>query len=1130
VDFRILGPLEVRDQGREPEIAASKQRALLAILLLHANEVVSSDRLIEELWGERPPASAAKSLQVYVSRLRRALDREPGNGADDIIVTRGGGYLVRVEPGELDLAQFERLVEEGSVALAQGSPDYARELLREALSLWRGPPLADFAYESFAQPEIARLEELHLSAVELRIEAELALGRHARLVGELETLVERHPFRERLHAQLMLALYRSGRQAEALETYQQARRMLVDQLGIEPSEELGELERAILNHDASLAAPAIALPEVAPNGEEAAASAPLPARARRRPVVVAGLLLAALVLVGVVVLVVFAGDGGGGVAPLAADSHAVAVIDPDSNEVVEHISVGAGPGQLAYDRQTGSLWVANLDDETVTRIDPRRRRSGRTVAIGNVPDGLAAAGGQLWVAGHGRGVGTVNVRRVDERFYTTELTKRIPAIGPQTTDLALAAGELWVAPTFGLLTRIDARTGSHRRTFDTDHQPMVVAAGAESVWVADTLVDRVTRVDPASGVTTDIPVGNGPAGIALGRGAVWVTLRGDDSLMRLDRDSGAAGKTVRVGRGPGGVATGAEAVWVANSADGTVSRVDPETGEVVATITVGASPQDILVASGMVWVTVSPSVQERAALRGTARITFAFDPSAGSLDPALGWAIQPWMVSYATGAKLLNYPDEPGPAGSRLVPEVAASLPRRSADGRTYTFKIRRGFRFSPPSNEPVTAQTFKYSIERALSPKMHGPGLLFLRDVVGADDFASGRTRHIAGITAQGDTLTFHLSNPSGDFASRIATPFFTAVPVDTPIDPEAVRDVSGAGPYYVTSHSRRLIVLRPNPNYRGPRPHRLREIRITVGVGQGRALRAVEGGAADYAMPSVSNSDAARLARRYGPGSESAGAAGQRYFVNPWLGLDYLAMNTSRGLFSSASMRRAVSYAIDRRALARAGATSGLGSTPTDQYLPPGMPGFRNVRLYPLHPSVDRARRLAGPGRRTAVLYARDSTADRQHAEIVKANLKAIGIDVQIQTFSDAVFYKRLGRKGEPYDLALSLWLADYADPVTFLGFFDPRRGPGNPNPSTDVSHFHEPGYTRRLAAAERLSPPERYVAYGRLESDLARNAAPWAAIGNPVSRDFFSRRIGCQVFHPLYGIDLAALCIRR
>jgi ABC-type oligopeptide transport system substrate-binding subunit len=181
-------------------------------------------------------------------------------------------------------------------------------------------------------------------------------------------------------------------------------------------------------------------------------------------------------------------------------------------------------------------------------------------------------------------------------------------------------------------------------------------------------------------------------------------------------------------------------------------------------------------------------------------------------------------------------------------------------------------------------------------------------------------------------------------------------------------------------------------------------------------------------------------------------------------------------------------------------------------------------------LRPSVDKARRLAGPGRRTAVLYAPDGAADQRHAQIVKANLNAIGIDVQIKILSHAVLFQRLGRKGEAYDLALTRWYADYADPVTFLGFFDPRQGPANPNQSTNDSYFNEPGYTRLLAAAERLPPPKRYVAYGRLESDLARNAAPWAAIGNPVARDFFSARIGCQLFHPLYGLDLTALCIRR
>ena len=250
MDFRILGPLEVSDQGQELPLAGSKQRAVLAILLLHANQLVPSDRLIDQLWNEHPPATAAKSLQVHVSRLRQALDR--GNGSDGLIVTQRGGYLIRIGPDQLDRNRFERLLAEGSAALADAAPERAAELLEEALALWHGPALADFAYESFAQAEIARLDELRLTATEELIDAELALGRHAQQIGRLELLVDTHPLRERLRAQLMLALYRSGRQAEALAAYRDARTTLVEELGIEPGEELRELERAILAHDPAL--------------------------------------------------------------------------------------------------------------------------------------------------------------------------------------------------------------------------------------------------------------------------------------------------------------------------------------------------------------------------------------------------------------------------------------------------------------------------------------------------------------------------------------------------------------------------------------------------------------------------------------------------------------------------------------------------------------------------------------------------------------------------------------------------------------------------------------------------------------------------------------------------------------
>jgi DNA-binding SARP family transcriptional activator len=266
LEFRILGPLEVIHRGRRLTLGGSRQRALLALLLTRANEVVSTDRLIDELWGAQPPTTAANALQYHISQLRKAL------APDEAIVTREPGYLIQVGPDELDLFRFEQLVDKAR----RGPPELAAGLLRDALDLWRGPALADLAHESFAQAEILRLDELRFVALERRIEADLAVGRSTELVPELEALVHEHPLREAFRAQLMLALYRSGRQAESLDVYQQTRRALVDELGIEPAPALQELEQAILRQDPGLSSP------------ELAQSAPPQPPQRRAIVVVAG--------------------------------------------------------------------------------------------------------------------------------------------------------------------------------------------------------------------------------------------------------------------------------------------------------------------------------------------------------------------------------------------------------------------------------------------------------------------------------------------------------------------------------------------------------------------------------------------------------------------------------------------------------------------------------------------------------------------------------------------------------------------------------------------------------------------------------------------------------------------------
>jgi len=250
MEFRILGTLEVASEGRLLPLGGAKQRALLAILLLNANEVLSNDRLIDLLWGGLPPRAAGAGLQNFVSQLRKVLEPEAARGEHRVLVTRPPGYVLRVERDRLDLSRFERLLAE---AWEETTPEAKASKLHAALSLWRGEPLADLGHAPFAQPEIHRLEELRLVALEERIETELALGRHAEAVAELELLLGEHPLRERLRAQLMVALYRAGRQAEALDVYQDTRRVLVEELGLEPSPSLKALEKQVLAQDPALA-------------------------------------------------------------------------------------------------------------------------------------------------------------------------------------------------------------------------------------------------------------------------------------------------------------------------------------------------------------------------------------------------------------------------------------------------------------------------------------------------------------------------------------------------------------------------------------------------------------------------------------------------------------------------------------------------------------------------------------------------------------------------------------------------------------------------------------------------------------------------------------------------------------
>jgi YVTN family beta-propeller protein len=820
------------------------------------------------------------------------------------------------------------------------------------------------------------------------------------------------------------------------------------------------------------------------------------------------------------------GSGSGALSAVEPDS--LGAIDLKTNRVVAQVPVGSRPGDVVYGHH--QLWVANLDDDTISRVDPNARRPSHTVILGGEPSGLAVGRNGVWVAtDHGVKV----IEPAFDNVRTIKLEGNEPGASlfhSLPTAVAFTPEAAWVV-VGSHLTRADPRTGRVVDTITAGNAPAVVAGGAGDVWVTDTFDNTVTRVDPTGAITATITVGRSPGSIAVGSDAVWVADAGDDDVKRINPRTATVVTTIPVGRHPSGIAVSLGAVWVANQYDGTISRIDPRSNKEIHRIRVGGSPVGVAVASGRLWFSVqrNPVVAGASLARqgGVAQV----DVSARAIDPAEEntFTLDAAQWEYATCAKLLNYPDKPAPAGSQLQPELARSMPILSRDGKTYNFSIRKGYRFSPPSNQPVTAETIKYTIERSLSPRLKSPARFYVGDIVGEKAYEAGRARHIAGLIVRGDKLTIKLTDSARDFPTRIAMPFFCAVPMNTPIRRTEKPAIPSAGPYYIASHSGEHMVLKRNPNYAGPRPHRLREIVFTGGFSPQRSIARVVAGQTDY-LPRPVSTD--KLNSRYGLHSPAAQKGHQQLFINPLLEVDALVLNTSRPLFASARLRRAVSYAIDRRALARYGAinfgSGPLSATATDQYLPPGMPAFDDLSIYPLQPDVAKARQLVASAQRKAVLYTCNFAPCPEQAQVVRENLAAIAITVEIRRFQVDELFIREGKRNEPFDIGLMTWGVDYPDPFDVLNLQFDGAFIGEPQ-GGNAAHFDEPVYNHRLRAAASLSGIPRYREYARLDEDLARDAAPLVAYANDTRVDFFSARIGCQTYHPVYGIDLAALCMR-
>jgi ABC-type transport system substrate-binding protein/DNA-binding SARP family transcriptional activator/DNA-binding beta-propeller fold protein YncE len=913
------------------------------MLGLEAGRTVTADRLVEGLWGEHPPASAPKMLQLYVSHLRPLLD---GSGA--CILTHGRGYELHLSEGEVDVARFERLLNDSHA--------------REALALWQGAPLADVADEPFAAPEIRRLDELRLRAAECAIDDDLAAGRHAEVIGELEALVAEQPLREHLHAQHMLALYRSGRQSDALAAYSDARSELVEQIGVEPGGELRRLQDAILAQD-----PALDLP----GAVDAEPDASLRPRPRRTPVALlitaAVLLVAGLAAYGAIR--VMEPDGLAGI-----DENAVGMIEPGSGLITAQYGVGRSPSAVVGGG--GSVWIANAADGTVTRIDGRHQSV--TIPVGGHPAALAFGGGSLWVADSD----SRNVLRVEPD--TNKVVAPVE-VGNAPRALAASAGALWVASGVdGRVRRIDLKTGRVARPMLVGANPSAIVAGAGSLWVASEEAGTVTRVEPRTGtIVKTISVGDGASALAVGEGAVWAVNRHVGTLSQIDPARNAVTWTGRVGRAPTAVAVGEGSVWVAGGEEGTVRRVDPEGPRVVEKLPVGSSPAAIAVAGGSVWAAAGARL---AAHRGgTLRVRVPYAAPYGiPMDWLHWWSYTNWGTSQVSSLAydgLVAYRRVDGAAGATLVGALATSVPAPSPDGRSYVFTLRPGLRFS--DGRRVLPTDFRASIERFLegsrdNTQAHqfGP---FFDGIVGARRCIAGHTRCDLSRGIETDvpsrTITIRLVRPDGDFLHRLTMAYAFVVPADSPRRATTGRTPPGTGPYRVTtwdSHHGGTLVR--NPYFRSTWRTAGFADRIELGVHDvtttERQIAAVQRGTADVAVvagPFNLHVSPAQLRAVF------ARSPGQLHSAPSPAG-DWMFLNMRRRPFDDIRVRQAVNYAIDRtRVEALEGGTE--VAQRTCQLVPAGFPGYEPYCPYTAGrtaggvwtaPDMERAHRLvAASGR---------------------------------------------------------------------------------------------------------------------------------------------------------------------
>ncbi|HZQ82039.1 MAG TPA: ABC transporter substrate-binding protein [Gaiellaceae bacterium] len=486
------------------------------------------------------------------------------------------------------------------------------------------------------------------------------------------------------------------------------------------------------------------------------------------------------------------------------------------------------------------------------------------------------------------------------------------------------------------------------------------------------------------------------------------------------------------------------------------------------------------------------------------------------VDPGLAYRADDWAFLYATSMLLVNFPEKAGAAGSQLYPEGATAFPTISKDGKTYTFHIRPGLKFS--DGTPVTAAAWQRAWERNLSPKMGSPlGVndQFQNVIVGADAFLNGKAQHISGITANGLTLTFHLTKPNPTFVSYLSMQWFAAVKPDTPYSSSGLNTYPSAGPYYIATRvPGRSTILKRNPYYKGSRPANPDEIQFTPDVDQNQALLETKANQVDLDIGTVPATAAAGLGQQYGVNKS-------RFFVGSTSCITYLSLNTARPPFDNVALRKAVNYAIDRPALLRiSGAYAGKRS---DQILVPGIPGYKPYNIYALKGAdVAKAKSVGGSAIGSAatvnVVHTNTPTSINR-AQIIEFNLKQAGLKTNDVLLPATSYYNTIGARGTTYNIGSAGWCADYFDPFDYINVLLDGRSIQAAN-NVNISYLNSPALDKQMDAAAALSGTARANAYAKLDQEIMSKYAPWVPYYVANNRYFVSSRVKNWIYSSYLG----------